>query len=336
MRGNFPNTPEAILARAQYRDDSGSKGTFDIHFLREPSDARTTERQNSNSRLEYTLGERHAQGLANFRWPYTQYELKRDGWISKGSYEGISFVKDGSMFQIIRLAPGRLPKVRHDQPQPPVQETQPIMFRIGGKIQFGCPCSNGIEQTSTKDFRFRSIDRGFRLVYESIDYKHHLEIQAFVNGVETFISADEAKSSGMVKVTISDMEPTIIVTAYTLRNVRDLPADLEHYPMIPNVSSKKIEKYLGISNESLDLTDKLWLASLTTQFDAVETLEICAVARYTEQILGVCSVPVLESNLSSASSDSFEITGIDFKQVPGISLVRNIVTTQYVDLGSTL
>jgi hypothetical protein len=210
------------------------------------------------------------------------------------------------------------------------------MFRIGGKIQFGCPCSNGIEQSSTKDFRFRSIDNGYRLVYESIDYHHHLEIQVFIDDKQALISADEAKFSGKVKVTISNMDPTIIVTTYTLRNVKNLPPDLEHYPMKPNVSSGEIEKYLGISNESDVLTDKLWLASLTTQFDAVETLEICAVARYTEQILGVCSVPIVAPTPVSESSYSTNIIDTDFKKPLGIALVRNIVTTQYVDLGSTL
>jgi hypothetical protein len=99
VRGNHPNTPDAILARAQRRDD-GSKGTFGLKLL-------------PNS--DFTLGERITQGMANFRWPYTQYELKRtaqdesgEDKSPSGTYEMISFVKDNMVFQIVRITPGTL------------------------------------------------------------------------------------------------------------------------------------------------------------------------------------------------------------------------------------
>jgi hypothetical protein len=332
-RGNFPNTPDAILARAQVRDDSGSRGTFDIHFLHEPK-TETASHIDRKGPSGYKFGEKRAQGLANLRWPYMQYELERKGVkeARKGSYERISFIKDGTMFQVIRLRSGTLSKKDlKDTKGPDIQ--LPIKFRIGGKVQFGCPCSNGIEQSSTKDFKFKSVDGGYRLVYESKHYRHHLEIKVFINGLQTIITADETKSSGVIEVALSKDRPTFILTTHTLRDVANLPSGVEHYPMIPMASSTEIEDYLGISNTSNEMTDKLWLASLTIQFDAIETVEFCAIAKYMEQILGVSSVPI---GASSRSSNSAKTTASTFEALPGIALIRNIMTTQYVDLESTL
>jgi hypothetical protein len=84
------------------------------------------------------------------------------------------------------------------------------------------------------------------------------------------------------------------------------------------------------------MTDKLWLASLTTQFDAIETVELCAIARYVELILGVSSMPIP----SSTSAASFGLTDyaapVDVDNASGMALISNIMTSQYVDLESTL
>ena len=239
VRGNFPNTPDAILARAQVRDDTGSKGTFDIHFRHDPEDKTSG----------YELGVRRAQGLANFRWPYTQYELKRKGVdeAAKGSYEGISFIKDGTMFQILRLTSGRLPRNIADT------DTRSIQFQIGGKVQFGCPCSNGVEQSSTKEFEFTAIDDGCRLVYKSKHYTHRLDIQVFVNNQPAKITENRTTSSGTVEIELSKHEPIVIISTYTLRDI----SKETNPPMISDLSSMRIEDYLGISNTSLEMTDKL-------------------------------------------------------------------------------
>lgn len=336
VRGDFPNTPDAILARAQTRENTGSKGTFDIHFLHDPATsgngATRSQSQTDNERpTGYTLGEKRAQGLANFRWPYIQYDLQRTNGeeVRKGGYEGISFIKDGTMFQIIRLTVERTPKRANPWPE------QSIKFRLGGKVQFGCPCSNGINQSSTREFEFDSPNEGYKLVYQSMHYKHQLEIQAFVDGEPRNITTDQSSSTGTIEVTLSQ-EPTIIITTYHLRGLAETHTKSDTYPMIPMVKSAEIEDYLGISNASFEMTDKLWLASLTKQFDAVETLEICAVARYVEQILGVSSVPIAAADpeISLTASDC---TGhSDFDSISGIALVRNIITSQYVELESIL
>lgn len=286
----------------------------------------------------YRLGARRAQGLANFRWPYMQYELKRKGWteMRSGTYEVVSFVKDGTMFQIIRLTPGRLRKKGPDRYARPVHNSQQIKFRVGGQVQFGCPCSNGADQSSTTCFNMGSLNDGLQLIYDSKEYNHRLEIQVFVNGEQKVITANENLSAGILEVGFLNDEPTIVVSTYTLRDLSYSYPKPGDYPMIPMVSSRQIEDYLGVSNMSVEMTDKLWLASLTTQFDAIETIELCAVARYVEQILGVSSVPIPSPNSAASSGVTDHTAPADFDNASGIAMICNIMTSQYVNLESTL
>jgi hypothetical protein len=339
VRGSFPNTPDAILSRAQRRDDTGNKGTFGLHIIPESAAGDVgLSQDDEGAPTGYRLGARRAQGLANFRWPYMQYELKRKGWTEMrgGTYEVVSFVKDGTMFQIIRLTPGRLTKKGPGRYARPVHDTQQIKFRVGGQVQFGCPCSNGADQSSTKDFNMKSLNGGLQLIYDSKEYKHRLEIQVFINGEQQVILANETSSAGILEVKVSNDEPTIVVSTYTLRDLSYSYPKSDTYPMIPMLSSTKVEDYLGVSNISVEMTDKLWLASLTTQFDAIETIELCAVAKYVELILGVTSVPIPCSNPVASSHLPDHTAPADFKNALGIALICNIMTSQYVDLESSL
>jgi hypothetical protein len=182
----------------------------------------------------------------------------------------------------------------------------------------------------------RLVNDGCQLIYDSNEYKHRLEIQVFVDGKQKVITADERLSAGILEVRLSNDEPTIVVSTYTLRDLSyPFPAS-DTYPMIPMVHSRKIEDYLGVSNTSREMTDKLWLASLTTQFDAIETVELCAIARYVELVLGVSSMPIPSSNSAASSGLTDHTAPVDFDNASGMALISNIMTSQYVDLESTL
>jgi len=182
----------------------------------------------------------------------------------------------------------------------------------------------------------RSTNGGLQLVYDSREYQHRLEIQVFVNEERNVITTDESLSAGMLEVRFSSDKPTTIVSTYTLRDLSDPYPESDAHPMVPMLSSRQIEDYLGVSNTSVEMTDKLWLASLTKQFDAIETIELCAVARYVEQILGVSSVPIPSSNSTAPSDPTGPTAPADFENDSGIALICNIMTSQYVDLESTL
>ncbi|KAF7502815.1 hypothetical protein GJ744_005028 [Endocarpon pusillum] len=62
IRGDFPDTSDAILARVQNQYLAGGKGAFGIQLLHDPAD-------------EFRLGRVATNGLINYRWPHTQYWL---------------------------------------------------------------------------------------------------------------------------------------------------------------------------------------------------------------------------------------------------------------------
>jgi hypothetical protein len=107
-----------------------------------------------------------------------------------------------------------------------------------------------------------------------------------------------------------------------------------------------IENYLGTSSTSLNMTDRLWTALCSTNYESSEAVEFCVVGRCVEQILCVSSVPVPDdppiiasaSNiLSSAAGDtSTQDTPENVEKEVPIALVRNIITSQYVDVQSSL
>lgn len=215
LPGEYSEHTGCNLSRAQRRDDSGNKGTIGLHII--PKSATGGVAVSQDYEMEPTgcrLGARRAQGLDNFRWLYMQYELKHKGWTEMrgGTCDVVSFVEDGTMFQTMRLTPGRLTKKGPGRYAQRVHDTQHIKFRVGGQVQFGCPCSNGAGQSSTKDFDMRSLKGGIQLIYNSKEYKNRLKIQVFVNGEQKVIIANERLSAGILEVKVSNDEPTIVIS----------------------------------------------------------------------------------------------------------------------------
>jgi hypothetical protein len=381
VRGGFPDTPDAILARAQRRGGAGGKGTFGAQLI--PAD--------------YELGERRAQGLANFQWPYIQYELKRKSVREdqSGTYELISFIKDNVFFTVTRIKPGEPSDTstsnRHKENQhigihlggpsagqsdggvvsnpSPVPANGGIDIRVGGTIRFGCPCSNAnpVEVDKLDEFDVRPSSGNLQLNCSSSRYLKRLEIQFFKNGrpvemahhLEALTSpalsgkkttkfSQDVDVSVLHHVELSSEEPTILVCSYAIRNSFDPVATVDMSSLIG------IDNYLGIASQSLEMTDRLWSACLTTNCDDNETVEVCAIAKCAEQILSVSSIPMPEYEPSR--SESKGLTTMKLKgyteqtseKTPatlmssevdhdiGIALVHNIMTAQYVDLQSTL
>lgn len=340
VRGLFPNTPAAFLARAQRHDESGSKGAFGSRI----QPART------NTDLE--VGERRAQGWVNFRWPYTQYELKQkdDRWnLNGGTYEQISFVRSGTVFQIIRLKSGNGSSLS-DYDADKIQAQQTVQVKVGGAIRFGCPCSNrGPPDEDT--FKLSASENGTRLSCVSSKYQKRLQVQLFINGTaqniwtptqnvhEDEVNGTEVDISSFKSIELSDGDPTFIVAAYTLRNMDERAIGFD------GASLANLEDYLGISNDSVNMTDRLWTALCSTNYEASEAVECCVVGRCVEQILCVTSIPLPfltrrgvtsdnSQNISPANQIEDESQRDERKSE--IALVCNIVTPQYVDLQSAL
>lgn len=339
VRGHFQNTPDAILARAQRPSVSGLKGSFGVQI---------------DPESHFELGEKQAQGLINFRWPYIQYDLKKkvgfqDG--NRGIYEEISFVKGGIVFQVVRIKWGRGSSLS-DFDSTNASERETIKLRSGGKIQFGCPCSNG-GPPITDTFEVQFEDHQLSCVSEL--YKKRLDIQMFVNNLPQELGPVQPASHASQKVEVPDLssthdiglyvgKSTIIVSTYALRdNATNSQTGLSE---LAGKYFEDIENYLGTSATSLNMTDRLWTALCSTNYESSEAVEFCVVGRCVEQILCVSSVPVPDnhqvtaSTLNPTSPATGETASLetpeDVRNEAPVALVRNIMTSQYVDVQSSL
>jgi hypothetical protein len=131
VRGDFPGNPDAILARAQRRNQ---KGTFGMSIRIPPYQ-------------EWAQEPTASQGLISFRWPYTQLNWVRDsdlGGDPFATFTVYSFVEHGTLYQIVRIVPKTL-----SRPSPTTSTTNlpekantktPVRYTInvGGLIRFGC------------------------------------------------------------------------------------------------------------------------------------------------------------------------------------------------------
>lgn len=339
VRGHFQNTPDAILARAQRPDVSGFKSSFGIQI---------------HPDSQFELGEKQAQGLINFRWPYIQYDLRKKSSLqdgNSGTYEEISFVKDGTVFHIARIKWGRGSSVSDlDSSNTPDHET--IKMESGGKIQFGCPCSNG-GLPIDDSFQVRFMDNKLSCV--SAMYEKRMDTQMFVNNISQELGPVHLPVDRLHGVQLPDLsrthdidlrvgKPTVIVSTYALRD--NSTVYLTGRSELDGRDFSGIEDYLGISHTSLNMTDRLWTALCSTNYESSEAVEFCVVGRCVEQILCVSSIPVPDgpqvdvsaSNIpsSTAGEASAQDTPGDSKREAPIALVRNIITSQYVDVQSSL
>ena len=337
MRGHFPNTPDAILARAQRRDDTGSKDSFGTRI----------QQAHIDSDLE--LGERKAQGWVNFRWPYTQFELKKKGeqWDEhSGTCEEISFVRDGTVFQLMRLKWGRESSLSDLADAVDPQEKQTVWVKTGGVIQFGCPCSNG-HPPNLDTFNLTSInDTGRGLDCVSERYQKRLETHLFINGNEQHgtgpaqgligddVTDSHVNTTSMSRIELSFGDPIYVVSTYSLRESSD------NGNAIVEACFKDLSDHLGIANTSVNMTDRLWTALCSTNYEASEAVEFCVVARSVEQTLCVSSIPFsvpARSEQNSTCDEAHSQNGLE-RNVKAFetALLCNIITPQFVDVQSAL
>jgi hypothetical protein len=331
VRGRFPNTPASILARAQKKVYQCSKDTFGTRL----------ERAKDEADLE--LGECRAQGWVNFRWPYIQYHLKRQGdtWDSRrGTFEEISFVKDGTVFQIIRMKIGHTSSSTDDD-MVDVSGKQTIKIEVGGEIRFGCPCSN--HRTLEEDtFVLKTFDER-KNTYSCISskYQKRVDMQLWINSTaqsfeipESVVQDAEAVDASYIhEQQVQVGEIIYIVASYSIRNYDDKTTAL------PGLISDEIQDYIGFDPKSLNMTDRLWTALCSPNYEAIEAVEFCAIGRCVERIMSVSSVPIHDPHGDGSSNTGFGAgvaKELMVEEMPEIALLPNIITPQCVDVQSSL
>ncbi len=260
--------------------------------------------------------------------------------IGTGSCECISFVSKGTVFQINRLKWDHGSSLSDFDENTAQNNAATARFRVGGYVRFGCPCSNGgtpePDAFTVETFAATNHSPGPGLCCTSTKYQTRLEIGLTENGVAQLLTPRETSNgstdrrwidlSSEHRVDIPIGDAAYLVSTYALRNDAEdsgsdcsatLPADLQDY--------------LGVSRESVHMTDRLWTALCAANYEAVEAVEFCIVGRCVEQILGVTSIPVREP------SNGYSEDGTPRPpRLPERALIGNIMTSQHVDVQSTL
>ncbi|KAK4445134.1 hypothetical protein QBC34DRAFT_429266 [Podospora aff. communis PSN243] len=337
VRGDFPDHADAILARAQRRNQ---RGTFGM-TIRTPEDQ------------EWAQEPTAAQGLVNVRWPYTRFNWVRESGAAFATFSVCSFVKDGTLYQIARIAPrtpaqSSLASSSVNLADKSPRTKKPVVFEIvvGGLVRFGCPSTVGSATYST--LPADEASRVFEDVYKtrierpniSVTTKnpkevapaytctgtHHekrLEIRLWINRApqnpSDFRHMCEAPRPEEVasvhirrRVEFDNRKTTVIVAAFRL-----VDSDAELKPMA-SVGHDEVLMHLGVADNSPQAPYRLWSAVLGS-FSGADSFELNTVARSIETILGVATLPVAPSRNGEPAS---------------IAMLRNIITPQVVDLES--
>jgi len=198
VRGDFPDSADSILARSQRRNQ---KGTFGLGI-------------NIEGSSDYVLEKTPAQGFINLRWPYTRMNFvssdSRTGSTNFASYTMCSFVKDHTVYQILRIAPDKLLSSLPNSDANSISGVNlsgpKVTIDVGGTIRFGCfSTANGMSEAQETwqnekitdestfggppspffdKYSIRSPDEGqssYVLACESETHQRRLEIRVWID-----------------------------------------------------------------------------------------------------------------------------------------------------------
>jgi hypothetical protein len=392
VRGDFPDSAESILARAQRRNQKGTWGLG----IRVSQDT------------DYVLESTPGQGMINLRWPCTRLNfVQKDrlfGSVTFASYTICSFIKDQTLYQVARIPPSKLPgsapSVGNSSRAGSTVSALKLDIDVGGMVRFGsCSSNRGASGGQLAFFcdKYTVIkpENGkptFNLACVSDRHERRLEIRLWVNREPVELKRhfcteprlrrtdNDSKSEypheviglhAIHQYSMVEDKPITIVASFSLVE-SSTPITFEPFNMI---KSADVQNHLGVSDTSLSAPYRLW-SNVLGQAPGPEAFELNTIGRCVEQILGVLSVhvkqrtaagnackPLATTSVSSnfltaagsvnntnnqnaertasdttvlthapAGSEAYGSIGTDM----GVAHIKNIVTSQVVDLESTL
>jgi len=248
---------------------------------------------------------------------------------------------------------------------------------VGGVIRFGCP-STAVNRTRNDKYNAtavppafydrytrhpeRDTDTSYVFTCESEVHRKRLEMRVWIDQEPQelkFHSCQSAKlqhgprpKPGYQEVCsfhvlkegeiLHDDRPTVIVASFALVDA--------HTPRvtgpIPVISYTAVKSYLGVADHALWAPYRLWSSFIGPSSSTGDSVELNAIGRVVETILGVACIPIpseyQESSDGSpatqpdhANSDT-RSTYSTVKPNKGVALLKNIMTPQEVDLESAL
>jgi len=284
-RGDYEDSAASIVARAQRI--SGGRATFGIKLV-EPGGGAPEETSGA-----YERGLMVERGCFNFRWPLNRYTLEKYG-EPVGSYSVLSFVKDKTLYQVMRLEASPPPDVGPATFEALTGDENMLTITVGGIFQLDCACS-GL-RASGYDYTVRSrCTSGHLMTFENdvlpdlqLGMKVWIDGKAAQAPQQINISKGRASMHHEVKLLLSPGSSRVIVAAFVLQKRK---ATSCHLP-----SSREIYEYIGVSADSTNGTSIPWrkfYASKPLGQDVTTALpEAYLLARCLEKILTANSLPV--------------------------------------------
>jgi len=358
VRGDFPDNPDAIFARAQRRNQ---KGTIGMSIRIPPPDKHSTH---------WAQEPTAAQGLINLRWPYTRLDWVKDnartGSDPFASFVVCSFVNQETVYQIARIVPKRVAQpspapslVDLDRADPHLGKPVKFTIDVGGLIRFGCPSTIGNAAKNpdaplfSDDYTVHPSDfktEAHVFTCTSKKHKKRLEMRLWINRKPQTLLRHECQSARLDRgpnevaslhirqeFEFNDRETKVVVASFKLVDSWSKQEDM------PVIDYEQVLHHLGVSDSSHRAPYRLW-STLLSSTSSADSFELNAIARSVESTLGVALLPVPtaelahSSNTQGASSDSTESGSVASNPHPQsrVALLKNIITPQIVDLESAL
>ena len=371
VRGDYPDSAESVLARAQRRNE---KGTFGLSI-------RTKDVQDDTNNNQCVLELTPAQGLINLRWPCTRFSLVRNDRENRAdvfaAYTICSFAVAGSVVQVARITPA-IHTGSSGSTRSGVKAGMgvDIDVEVGGNVRFGCSGSGkGIctgqqcpfRDTYTEEAPGENEDQ-YTLVCVSERHHQKLEMRLWVNrdpvnmrawrhvySTDDRICHEKTDFQGTFQdeihplftsfpVTIED-KPITMVAQLTLVN-RDSKTSFTRQPML---SSSAVQNLLGVSDTSLLASYRLWSA-LLGEAPGKDAVQLNSIGRCIESVLSLSAVPFRKRDdeggetlddpvlriISNSSGSQRARAASSARSCDYIALLRNIITPQVVDMESSL
>ncbi|XXG96150.1 hypothetical protein Hte_002429 [Hypoxylon texense] len=332
--GNFESTYYASLARAQRHD--GGKATFGLGIAasQDPlSMAASSNQKSQNYRLE--LGQMTERGCFNYRWPYNEYALllheeKDPGPKEIGTCARMSFVKDGILYQVMRLE-------KQCRPEANIYHYVPwgvkVALAIGGPIRFA---AFNTEDSSAVCEGNASVEHDVRQYLRvSKDSTNQLEIRVSQLDGDRYdplcLECPDSKGDDIAAegpcYAYADLpdgrRPLTLVAEFRLQK-----ADSQSLPWPETPTSAEIYDYLGVYPYSRMATGVMWETVFLKREQESnyfsELPEANLVGRCVEKILTVDLVPVAFKNKEN----------LEFEETGPLTLVSNLFLRPSINLES--
>jgi hypothetical protein len=152
VRGDFQTSLYSSLSREQRLFGGPSTFGFEVAVDRPCYDPDNGESNREGS--SFFLGEMIEQGSFNYRWPFNEYYLRLNNTSKEkvGTCVMFSFIKDGILYQVIRIEQGSAQDSVYSKP-PKFPQRGQIALTIGGPLwfnSFASPCRLDGEKLNEK------------------------------------------------------------------------------------------------------------------------------------------------------------------------------------------